>query len=535
VAQYGAPAGLSGVQIMAARQYIASPRSRLHVHPVLRDLSVTTAACFTNFVAGLTVIAIFGHLLGVVLLSEYLLLRRIAGWLLPLAHLGLGVGLPRYIAYATEDQEPQRRQLEYFVAGAVCIFGCVAVLGLISWAGEHPLSRVLFGNAQLSGLMLPLLLLLSGGAAQAVVYGFYRGCLKMKHAAALQVCISVVPILTAISLFRTRSVTLIVSLIGCAMIAVAGAFAMPIVRQLRRTPVPFSPRHAAQLLTYGVSRVPGDLSTGALLALGPVFALHYLPVARVSSLLLAISMLSAVAVSTEPLGVVFLSKLSMMLAEHRQSEVRMYLSHLISATVDLSLFVTLQLMIFADLLVRTWVGANALDGVVVIRTLLMAIPFYVFFTAFRSALDAGSIHPLNAHNLIVVLAVFVGLITLCSWLVPRPFLLHAIAMALVLVLILLAYLTRASLARLFQVRPQWKESFWPMSCALALGGAGLVYATSSDVSLLHWVAVELLFAATFIAVCSWSGAPWVQFLWARMFRPAAEAEPAPPLRAERLG
>jgi O-antigen/teichoic acid export membrane protein len=65
---------------------------------VIRDLAVTAASSFTSFLAGLVLIAIFGHLLGSALLGEYLLLRRVAAWLLPLVHLGLGVAIPRYIA-----------------------------------------------------------------------------------------------------------------------------------------------------------------------------------------------------------------------------------------------------------------------------------------------------------------------------------------------------------------------------------------------------------------------------------------------------
>src|SRR5882757_7397545 len=101
---------------------------RMQVHPVVRDLAVTAAASFTTFIAGLVLVAIFGRLLGVTLLGEYLLLRRVAAWLQPLTQLGLGVALPRYIAYSM--QRSPGSQMEYFLAAVACIVPFVSLVGV---------------------------------------------------------------------------------------------------------------------------------------------------------------------------------------------------------------------------------------------------------------------------------------------------------------------------------------------------------------------------------------------------------------------
>ncbi len=503
---------------------LATPQQvkRFRVHPVVRDLIVTAAASFVSFIAGLALVSIFSRLLGVTLLGEYLLLRRVAAWLQPLTHLGLGVALPRYIAYSMKRSPGA--QLEYFVAATACIVPSVLLLGAVFYVARTPLGEILFGSPQFTRLMLPLFLLLLGGAAQTVVYGFHRGCLSMKRAGVMQICTATVPIISAVALFRTRSVVLIASIIGCSILGVAFAFAVPLLRALYRTRIGNIPARILELLRYGISRVPGDLSTGALLAVGPVFAAHYMPVSRVSYLLVATSMLTAAGVSTEPLGLVFLSKISMMLARNRLSEVQTCLCYLVSATMEMSMFLTIQLVVFADVLIRAWIGPSFLEGILVIRILLLSIPSYLFYTALRSAVDAGSIRPLNARNVVESLITLLVLIALSIRLVPREFLLHAIAISLVASWALLAYCTGFSLAKLYQVRVNWREEFLPISYAVVLGAIGLTYHRISSGSLLQLAALELGFGLAFVCMCFYSGACWVQFLWAMMFRvePAVE-------------
>jgi O-antigen/teichoic acid export membrane protein len=501
---------------------VSSPVARQQVHPVLRDLLVTAAASFATFVAGLVLISLFGRLLGATLLAEYLLLKRVAAWLQPLAHLGLGVALPRYVAYST--QESLASQLGYFVAGTICIALFGSILGIALRLARRPLGQFLFGDAELSRLMLPLFLLLLAGAVQVVVYGFYRGCLDMKRAGAITLCTAIAPIVSAVALFRSRSVVLIVSVMACSVIAVAAGFAIPILRDLHRHEVRNIRKRAGELLKYGVSRVPGDLGNGGLLAVGPVIALHYTSIEQVSYLLVAISLLTAASVSTEPLGLVFLSKISMLVAQDRLSDVRTYLLYLMSSIVDLSIFLTLQLVVFVDVLLQAWIGPSFLQGIAIIRLLVIGIPFYLFYTALRSPVDAGSVRPLNARNIVVSLMALLIMIALGILVVPREFSLHAIAIFLVLAFALLAYLTRLSLTKLYDVQVHWKESAIPIVCALVLGLLGLAYHKILPGLLLPLAVVELIFTLTFLGVCFYCKVRWVRLLSTMLFRPESTEE-----------
>jgi O-antigen/teichoic acid export membrane protein len=499
-----------------------SPKfTRLRVHPVIRDLFITGSASGVSFAANLALIAVFGRLLGVTILAEYLLLRRVAAWLQPLSQLGLGVALPRYVAYATNDSQASR--LSYFAAAVICILSFGLVLGVLFGLARQPLSQVLFGSAEMAGLMLPLFLLIASGAVQSAVYGFYRGCLNMKRAGTIQICVALVPIVSAAALFRTRSVYVIVSAIACSVITVTAAFGIPIVRELWKIQLRGVHTHSLELLRYGVPRVPGDLGNGALLAVGPVIALHFAPISRVSYLLLALSMLTAASVSTEPVGTVFLSKISMMLACNRTREVQNCLSHLVSATLDLSFFLTIQLIVFADVLVRAWIGVASPEGVAVIRVLLLGTPFYLFYTALRSSVDAGTTRPLNSRNVITSLLTLLVIIALDRVLVRRDLLLLALAASSATVFALLACLTMLSLATLYGVRVLWKNSTMPIICSAVSGAIALIYHDLANVSLPSLAAFELVIGLTCFAVCIRFRVPWFELFRTMIFPNSAMA------------
>jgi len=487
----------------------------LQVHPIVRDLTVTAVACLANFASGLFVISLFGHLWGLALLGEYLLLRRVANWFQPLTHLGMGVALPRYIAYSISRSPGSA--FEYFVASAACIVGFNSALGLLLYQARNSLSALLFGDAELSRLMAPLCILMLGMGAQAAVYGYYRGSLQMKRAGALQVVVAIAPLTAAITLYRLRSVPAVVSFAGCLILLIAAGFAIPILRNLHRHSFLNIRTRAAELLKYGLVRLPGDLSNGALLAIGPIVAMHFVPITVVSQLLIATAMLAALSVSTEPLGLVFLSKISMMLASGRKEDVRMYATCLAQAAIDISVFLSIQVLVFADILIRVWIGPRATNNMTVIRLVLIGVPFYLFYTGLRSVIDAGSIRPRNAINTIASLTALGLMISLSPWMVPRAFLVHAIALSLVVSLAILAFLTAASLSALYAVRLKWRESIIPIWSAFAFGAVALACRRWFSIHRFALGTLELLLGSAFLLACFRSGVPWARLVWKLLF------------------
>ena len=250
------------------------------------------------------------------------------------------------------------------------------------------------------------------------------------------------------------------------------------------------------------------------MVVGPVVAARYVPVAEVGYLLLGISVLNVCGTAANPLNSVLLSKISMMLAQGRESESRECASHLLSAALPLGLFSCVQLLIFTDVFVLALVGPRFMAGIPVIRILAAAIPFFLAYTSLRSLVDAASIKPYNAGNTAIALALFCLLLALEVWFVPRTWLIEAFAVALLLAMVLLAILTTHSAQTLFQLRVQWTPLAMSSAGALVLGGLSLGvravegFTTNVAAGLLIATTSSVLFGAYLFVIKS----PWLMFL-----------------------
>ena len=473
---------------------------------------------FSIMAAGLLMVSLFGRLLGPVALGEYLLLRRVLAWLFAGAVLGLGNALPRYIARSVQRPAAERRA--YFLGASASLVGFTSCVGLILYAGRQSFARWMFGDAKLANLILPLGLMLIGQAAQTAAYGFYRGILAMRRANATQLCnFALIPIAVMLLLYRTHSVAWIVGVTGALTVIAAGLFARLILRQFAKVPSPRVRPYAVELLRYGVGRVPGDFGGAALFALGPMIAVHYLPMTQVAYLLLGSNFLMVVGYAAGPLGVVLLSKLSMMLSQDRLEDVRVSLGHLAGAVLDLSIFVCLQLAVFADVLVRVWVGSTFLPGTSIVRLLILAVPPYLFYMTLRSSIDAVTVKPRNAGNVLVAVVVYLALTGVTLKLLPATFLLEEIAGCLVVALAILGALTARTFGQLYNTRIPWSRCAPTMIAAAVLGGLSFAFrqVVGFHESSVLTVCFELLISGVFLSVLIKLDSPWLGFVWKMAF------------------
>lgn len=480
----------------------------------LRDIGLTMGAEVLVLASRVVIVSIFGRWVGAAELAEYLLLYRVTAWLLAGTVLGLAVGLPRYVAHATGSQ--QKGPTTYFQAASIALTLSSTAVGLIMIANRVVFAHWLFGDSHRTSLVIALSLMLWGLTAQGAVYGYYRGLLAMGRANLLEVCTLVaVPLGVIMGLYRTRSVPLMAGAMGCLDIVISALFAIPIFRRFTFPEASELARHMKELLHYGIPRVPGDFGAAALTALGPVIAAHYLTMAQISGFLLGLTILMVTGYAAGPLGVVLLSKVSMMLGQNRLDDVRARLKHLVAGVLELSVFACIQLIVFADLAVRTWVGSRYLDQMLVIRLLVVAIPPYLFYMALRSTIDAASVKPLNAWNVLIALVIYLLLIGASVKFVPRRFLLEAIAGSMFITLIVLGSLTLRTFRKLYDVSIPWVQSAPSLLAALGLGAVAFAFRFFQSYPM-HPVQVVLLeggLSSAYLALLTSVGSTWLQYTW----------------------
>lgn len=497
------------------------------VRPLFWDLGLTFVSNISAFIANLVVVSIIGRLLGPILLAEYLLVRRVIAWITA-GQLGLGVGLPRYVAHAVNDHEG--KQENYFLAGLLCLVVLGSLILAPLNAAPGVFSGLLFGDSQLKRLIVPLSIFLGGMMMHGVVYGYYRGRLEMRMANSIQAWnFAVAPITSVLVFFRTHSIGAIMAGTGGILILSSLLFAIPIFVRLSHHKHRGIPHQAWELLCYGIPRLPGDFSAGALYALGPVIAAHYYPLSELSYLLLGISILMAVGVSTAPLGMILLSKASMMLAQNRRDEVASQLRYLMTAVVELSTFGTLQIAVFADVLVRLWVGHAFSAHSAVIRIIVLAVPFFLLYTSVRSIIDAVSVKPYTARISITSLAVFLALTGFTVLVVPHKWMLEGIAASLLCAMIAMAVVTTSIVQRLYEVKIPWKTCAPSLLLSSLLAGIALFvhWSTGFQTKAFELAGLELIFLLIYIGALVWRRAPWLQYLRKAAFLPTPRVAMAP--------
>lgn len=484
----------------------------LSLHPLARDFGLTSVTELGVLIAGLAIVSLVGRLMGVVALGEYLLLRRVLAWLQPAEQLGLGNALPRFVAYGVGRAERELRG--YLGVSLATGGGLAAILCLALYAGRTAFGRWLFGSSQMGRLILPLGLIAFGMTVHNCAYGYFRGRLDLIRANLLQALNGVIfPVVAVLALARTHSIPLIVSATGLAVLGSALAVCALLLRHgagVGRSGVGAT---TGALLGYGLPRVPGDFALGAFLALGPLVAMRFVPVSQVTSLLIGISILSAVSASATPVGTLMLSKVSMMLVQDRKHEVRVHLRHLLAGAVVLSAFVCLQLVVFADNVLRLWLGQRFGGEITVVRVIILAIPFYLVYCCLRGSVDAASITAYNTRNLLLSLVLFVTLLMVVVKIMPPALILEGVAGALLLACAFLAALTVRSTQKLFGLTMPWRLAAPGLLAGLAITGATfLVRSTigtrlTSLESLLLPIPAALAFAFTLRA----TKATWLTF------------------------
>ncbi len=492
---------------------------RFTLHPALRDFVVTGTASFLVAVAAAAVISILGKTVGPVLLGEYLLIRRMASWFQAGIQLPSGVALPRFVALNID--EPSSIRQTYLLAAllASCVIALFLIIVLMIW--RNALSQLFFGSARLDHLVLPLCLLLLGLAMHGVVFGYYQGALAMGWASALQVCNFVlVPVFATILLRSRDSIPLIVNTIGIFMCGIAGLFALPIACkwEFGVTAKQFK-KQSSELLSYGFARIFGDMGLQAMLILPAVVAAHYFPIGSVTFLLLGGSFLAIVGAACLPLAIILLSRVSRSVAQMRTTELQLRVTHFVSALIELSAFICLQMIVFSDVILRAWVGPSFLGGNRIIQITILAVPFYFFYAGLQSVINAAAVKAYNTRNILVSLGVFFSFITLVSAIIPSDHLLEGFAASGVVGMAALAGCTLRTVRRLFQIDIKWVQVLPGLGLGVILGllSFSLHRQFLNQLNLLVLFLYEASAVGIYFFVLWNFDSPWVLFLLNTMF------------------
>ena len=376
---------------------------KIKLKNLFKDISLTYVTEFIVLISFFYIYRLIGIYFGPKGVGEYSLIKKTISFLQPILLLGFGVGLPRYIAVSKNQKETNGYIKSSILMVTILSIIFIIVINLFS-AG---FSKLFLGSKSYDYLVLPISFLLIGGNIHNLIYSFFRGKFYVKTFNILQIINSALAPIIILLLFKNINIGKFIIFVGIANLMTSIVFYLFFNKdyfvgfkdlELKKSLI--------DLIKYSLPRLIGDFTLGAIISLGPILASHIADIEQVGYLSISQSLLNSVGVAIAPLGLILLPKVSNLITSGRESELNENLNILIISVIQLSMFISMQMIIFSDAIIKYWLGNNFIKAIPLMKIIFSSITFYSFYISMRSILDASKIKPLNTINLLISLAFF---------------------------------------------------------------------------------------------------------------------------------
>jgi O-antigen/teichoic acid export membrane protein len=321
--------------------------------------------------------------------------------------MGIGVGLPRYIAIAIASSQREKIS-SYFYSTLFILSFVMTGVSVVFFLFEDQLAFLLFSNTSYRTFIFPLLIMLWGLVLHSLCYAFFRGEMRMKPANSLQLLnLGLVPVF--IFMFGNDIVQVLLYT-GIAWIIISFVFFLMII--LRLKPETKHIRSSAfELLKYGLQRVPGDVVLGGFFALPTYFIAHLINdnLNSAGNLAFAMLLLNMTGAAFGPICLLLLPQASNAIANKDYSLLKKYSREILILTLIISGIGLIVVEIFAGPLVSLYMNGDYPDMVEVVRIMMPGAVGYAVYISLRSILDAYHVKAVNTRNIFLCFILFTAL------------------------------------------------------------------------------------------------------------------------------
>lgn len=356
-------------------------------------------------------------------LDLYVIVRRSVAFAFPVVLMGAMVGLTRFVTMSASPVVARR-----FLRGALSwVLPLGVVLVLVGVFFARPLAWIIFGTHHDAPLVAPLGVMTVGVALHGVAYGYLRGRGAVLIANVLQ--LSVLAIVPCGAFLLFSDLVDVLWWTGVPWVVVALLSILPAC--FGETGGTYR-REGAELLRYGLPRVPGDIALGALLTVPGYVALRTHGLALSGEVAFGATLLNIAAAVFSPVALLLLPAASTRLASGDHAGLAANIRRMTRLILAASIALTVGFEIVAVPLLKLYLGAGTGELYVPMSRLIFlgALPF-AFFNGMRSVLDAYFHTPRNGINLVIAFGVLlVG--SALHLVVPTPWYTMGIVMVIAL-------------------------------------------------------------------------------------------------------
>ncbi len=459
------------------------------------DVALTALTQVAVMIGTLILYGLIARIFGPNGVGEYTIIRRALYFLQPLILVGVTVAVPRYIAMSTRTDE--REQIAGI--GVFLVLLCSLLTAVATLCFRDSLSVTVFGRRDALELVYGFAALTLGFGFHSVAYSYYRGLRDMSTANRLDLFNSCLAPLTALVLTTHLGLGALIGVLGMLMIFATVFFSTALWKDigffLRKRNL--NTGLTTNLLRYGVSRIPGDLALAGLLFGGTYIVAREASIQQAGYFGVAQTLLMLPGAALFAISVVLLPYVSERLTAGDFLSVQINVARLFQAIADVSVYFSLHVALFADVIIRLWLGEKMHGAEEAVRTLMVSVPFYSIFFVFRSVIDAASHKPVTTFNLIISFICFVALYFVFKYAELGPS--RAVTWALSVAFVILGVLTIVGVKRHVGIEAGFysgmsKAFLTNVTIALAVFWARYLIDGSDGI----WIVVELLCALTFL-------------------------------------
>lgn len=370
-----------------------------------KDYAITLIVQFVVLASGLLVYKLAAEFLGKDGFSGYALSRRAIAFLQPILLMGLGVGIPRFIAY--KHASPDHKNPDAYFLSAFLILALVtSVFCFVFNLFNGTFSFLLFGSSNYSYLILPITLMIVGMISHASCYCYYRGRLMMVRANLLQaITLGIIPPTVFFLFGKTLSSVLTVT--GIIWIIISSLFFLFMPIRLRDYNLRMLVPYAKEIMSYSIMRVPGDFALSALFALPAILTAHISGVREAGYVAFGIAVLNMSGSFFAPISTILLPKASYMIARANYKGLKYDLKRMLISAICLTALGVVILEIFTDQIIRIYLKENFTETIMIIKIIAIGIIPYVIYIILRSVIDANYVKPINAINIVIAFLFFI--------------------------------------------------------------------------------------------------------------------------------
>jgi O-antigen/teichoic acid export membrane protein len=331
---------------------------------------------------------------GVAGFAEWIMARRLIAFVVPVMTMGMDVGLPRAVASSLAGLSHS-----YLAAASLVVTVMIVGVAAIMIPLASFVSQVIFGDAEHSRLVMPVVIMSAAYALYVLLYGFMRGRLQIMQANFAHIFFNGVLPLALIWLVHD-SVELAISTIGVVVAVVTVAYLGSCLWSSFKS-IDALPKRTHELADYGVPRMLAAILLMSLSLVPASIAAYRSGIEAGGFIALTLSIVGIAGCASAPIQVILLPLASSMWADGRRHELKNAFRRLEWVIVLLGALAFVIVPFVTPIIAMLVLGERNQLLEHALSFAGLAIGPFMYFVCGRQIVDACTARGINTRNLLL--------------------------------------------------------------------------------------------------------------------------------------